>query len=246
MILKTLATRKSWIVSGLSAITLASSLLVAPPSQAADYCQCVEYVKRTFGITSAVGNAKDMIYSLPNLGFNRISSPQPGAVMVMQPSYRGAHPTYGHVGIIERVDNRNGNTYITLRAANQSGNQFTERNCNDVTVIGFATPVNGRSDVSYWVRGIQPPSVRVVNFSGKAGPYAVNIRSAPSLNASIVGRLQPNQSVSFNAWTYGDQVNDIWAGTPDKRWFRLKINGQDAWVASGVIWGNPPNSSPMP
>jgi surface antigen len=237
-------------ISALSFGGLGASLfLEASPAQAADFCQCVEYVKRRFGLQGAVGNAKDMIYSLPKLGFRQISSPQNGAVVIMQPSFPGADKTYGHVGVVESIQTSGSQVRITVRSANQIGNVFTELNCYNVSVIGFGTPVIGRGDVSFWVRNDNPPSnIIQVNFSGKAASTGVNIRSAPSLNASIVGRLQPNESVSFNAWTWGDVVNDYWVGTPDARWYRLnyKINGQDAWVASAVINGNAPGSRPMP
>jgi hypothetical protein len=227
----------------------ASLVFGASPAQAADFCQCVEYVKRRFGITVAVGHAKDMIYSLPNLGFRKVSSPQNGAVVIMQPSFPGADRTYGHVGIVESIQTTGSQVRIRVRGANQSGTQFTELNCRNVSVINFATPVNGRGDVSFWVRNNTPPSnIIQVNFSGKAAPTDVNIRSAPSLNAPTVGKLQPNQSVSFNGWTFGSVVNDYWIGKPDARWYRLsyKVNGQDAWVASAAINGNAPGSRPMP
>jgi surface antigen len=218
-------------------------------AQSAEFCQCVGYVKNRFGLQGAVGNAKDMIYSLPNLGFRQVSSPQVGAVVVMQPSFSGADPTYGHVGVVEAVRSSGSEVRIDVRGANQWGTPFTEYGCNNVTVIGFGTPVNGRSDVSFWVRdggSGNPSDIHLVSppFSGQAAPSGVNIRSAPSLSAAIVGRLEPNQSVSFDAWTYSDVVTDIWLGTPDARWFRLS-DGR-GWIASAVINGNPPNSSPMP
>lgn len=80
------------------------------------------------------------------------------------------------------------------------------------------------------------------SFSGNAAPSGVNIRSSPSLNAAIVGKLAPNQRAEFDAWAYGDSVQDVWAGWQDKRWYRLR--GTNNWVASGVIRGNPPSNPP--
>ncbi|TAH26752.1 MAG: hypothetical protein EAZ10_09510 [Oscillatoriales cyanobacterium] len=50
----------------------------------------------------------------------------------------------------ERV---NGNGTIAVRGSNQ-GNRglFGEFNCNNVNVTQFGTSVNGRRDVSFWVR----------------------------------------------------------------------------------------------
>lgn len=85
-------------------------------------------------------------------------------------------------------------------------------------------------------------NIRYVNFSGRAAWTGVNIRSGPSLNASILQRAQPNQLLYFDGWKYSDSVNDLWYNQPDARWY--KLSGQNAWVASAVIWGNAPGSTP--
>jgi murein DD-endopeptidase MepM/ murein hydrolase activator NlpD len=82
-------------------------------------------------------------------------------------------------------------------------------------------------------------------FTGKAAPAGVNVRSGPSLNASIIGKLRPNESRTFDAYQYGDEVKDIWSGKGDQRWYKLQ--GSSGWVASGVVFGNPsPNPSLQP
>ena len=94
--------------------------------------------------------------------------------------------------------------------------------------------------------------VRSVNsFSATAAPEGVNVRSSPQIKPdNIIGSLGRNERRVFNAYTYGDVVNDIWlsqpgAPVPDARWYRLpdKVQGQDGWVASGVVYGNP---NPVP
>jgi len=228
--------------------SVALSQVFASPSEAASFCQCVGYVKNRFGITAAVGNAKDMIYSLPNHGFTRVSNPQPGAVVIMQPSFRGSDPTYGHVGIVERTSVRNGSTFLTVRGANQGGRWFEEFRCTNVAIVDFATPVNGRSDVSYWVKGTtpQPPTnpIRIVNFSATSASSGINVRSGPGTNFGVVRRIGGNQRINFDAWQYGTTERDLWMGTPDARWYR--ISGTNQWVASAVVFGNAPNSRPMP
>ncbi|MEA5489646.1 MULTISPECIES: CHAP domain-containing protein [Pseudanabaena] len=224
------------------------SQLFASPSEAASTCQCVGYVKNRFGITAAVGNAKDMIHSLPRHGFTRVNSPQPGAVVIMQPTFRGAHARYGHVGIVERTSVRNGSTFLTVRGSNQGGRWFSEFNCTNVAIVDFATPVNGRSDVSYWVRGnvSRPPSnpIRSVRFSGTSASGGINVRSGPGTNFGVVRRIGGNQRINFDAWQYGTTERDLWMRTPDARWYR--ISGTNQWVASAVVFGNAPNSRPMP
>jgi hypothetical protein len=87
-----------------------------------------------------------------------------------------------------------------------------------------------------------PNNIVVVNFSATAAPEGVNVRSGPSLSASIVGRIGPNQRINFDAWTYGDAVPDRWTGKPDRRWYR--VAGTNNWVASAVVNGNAPGSQP--
>ena len=88
-------------------------------------------------------------------------------------------------------------------------------------------------------------TIRSTSFSGKAGPQGANLRSDRSSSASIVRVAPANTTLSFEAWGYGDVVNDIWTGQQDARWYKLR--GENVWVASAVIWGNPPgNPSPLP
>ena len=228
--------------------SVALSQIFASPSHAANLCECVAYVKNRFGITVAVGHAKDMIHSLPRLGFTRVNSPQAGAVVIMQPSFRGSHPTYGHVGIVETTSVRNGSTFLTVRGSNQGGRWFTESNCYNVALVDFANPVNGRTDVSYWVKGNTPTppanSIRYVNFSSITASSGVNGRSGPGSNFPIVRYSAGNQRVYFDAWQYGTTQRDLWLGTPDARWYR--ISGTNQWISSAVVFGNAPNSRPMP
>jgi surface antigen len=122
------------------------------------------------------------------------------------------------------------------------------------TTVGTISLILGVLNVNPQNASIQPMSAvaqttpcnairTVTSFFATAAPTGVNIRSAPSLSASIVGRLQPNERRSFDAWTYGDTVTDIWLNRPDARWYRL--SGTNTWVASGVVNGNP-NPAPPP
>ena len=142
---------KRFIAASLALGVTGASLLTAPSASYADqYCQCVGYVKNVLGISQAMGNAKDMIYSLPKKGFRQISSPTPGAIVIMQPNFPGSDRTYGHVGFVDSFDSRTGK--ITVRGANQGGKTYRDAGCTNVAVIGFRTPVVNRSDISFWVR----------------------------------------------------------------------------------------------
>ena len=238
--------------AAMAGLTIAQITIMSnvAPAQAAYSCQCVEYSKQAAGIPSsvAVGNAKDMIYSLPGQGFIKVN-PQVGTLVVMQTSFPGLSASgriYGHTGIVSAIRQSGGQTYITLRGANQGGTG-TDGNCNNVNDLAFGTAVNGRSDITFWGRGNNSTpsgdsSVRSVNFTGTTSSYSTNVRSAPSNTASIVGYINPNTRVSFSGWAYGPAVADVWSGKPDRRYYR--IAGTNNWVASAVINGNAPGSTP--
>ncbi|MEG3837127.1 S8 family serine peptidase [Microcoleus sp. Z1_C3] len=96
-----------------------------------------------------------------------------------------------------------------------------------------------------WENPPSKNSITWVNFSGSVGPSnGINLRYSP--NFSDRSSLNENwgKQLQFDAWTYGEVGTDLWLGTPDARWFKIK--GQNLWVPSAWIYGNPPNSSPMP
>jgi len=80
------------------------------------------------------------------------------------------------------------------------------------------------------------------DFEGVTSEYYTNIRSGPGLNNKVVGQVKPNTKLAFDAYTYGTGVTDIWLGTLDYRWYRIK--GTEIWIASAVVKGNAPSSTP--
>jgi surface antigen len=237
------------VIGILSAIPMAASLQSVANANSRP-CSCVDYVKNRFGITASVGHALNMNGSLPQHSFQKLSGPAVGAVVVMQPSFKGSDGQYGHVGIVESID---GQGRIRVRGANQGSNgASSEAGCSNVTVLGFAPSVFGRNDVAFWSRGGGSPvattpstgNVVGVNFSASTRREAVNIRSGPGTNHAQVGRLSPNQRVNFDAWTFGSVVQDPVARSSDARWYR--IAGTNNWVSSAAVAGNAPNSRPMP
>lgn len=65
-----------------------------------------------------------------------------------------------------------------------------------------------------------------------------------STGYSIVGSRSHNNYVNFDGWTYGERITDIALGTPDERWYR--IAGTNQWIASALVDGNAPGSTPLP
>ncbi|MEW6492094.1 MAG: S8 family serine peptidase [Cyanobacteriota bacterium] len=88
-------------------------------------------------------------------------------------------------------------------------------------------------------------NINWVNFSGTVGPsVGVNLRNSTRFSDRSPSNEPYNKRLEFDGWTYGETVTDLWLGTPDARWFKVK--GKNFWVPSAYIYGNPPNSSPMP
>ncbi len=88
-------------------------------------------------------------------------------------------------------------------------------------------------------------NINWVNFSGMVGPsIGVNLRNSTRFSDRSSRNEPKEKRLEFDAWVYGEVGTDIWLGTPDARWFKIK--GTNLWVPSAYINGNPPNSSPMP
>jgi len=232
----------------------ANTLLTAKPAVALQWCWCTDYVAKHFGLPNNYGNAGTWGDGyLRNNGFSQVGSPQIGAVVVMKPSFSPNRENAGHVGIIESI--RPGGL-LTVRGANQRydasyGYSVNDPNCNNVSVVKFGTSVTGRSDVTFWVKGNNPPSPQPpggfhsVNFSAWVmSTTGANLRNSPHLADRSNQNVAYRQTLAFDGWTYSDVVNDLQLGTPDARWY--KIAGQNLWVPSAYVNGNAPNSRPMP
>jgi murein DD-endopeptidase MepM/ murein hydrolase activator NlpD len=71
-----------------------------------------------------------------------------------------------------------------------------------------------------------------------------NVRSGRSTSSSLVKTLPAGQTFYFDAWGYGEEVMDTGYSPPrpDRRWYKLK--DENGWVASAVVQGDAPYSSP--
>jgi murein DD-endopeptidase MepM/ murein hydrolase activator NlpD len=82
--------------------------------------------------------------------------------------------------------------------------------------------------------------VRNESFPLRVGATAgINLRSDRRLSARTNQNIAFNQMVNFDAWGYGESVNDLWNGKPDALWY--KIRGQESWVPSAYMVGFPPS-----
>jgi surface antigen len=192
------------ILSSIAAIVTLPSIVVTP-AQSAIYCQCTTYVANKFSLPANYPHAGDWNDGyLQRNGFVQVG-PEVGAVAVMERTFPGADTTYGHVGLVETLNNGR----MTMRGANQSvgTNYVTENDCNNVRLTGFGANVNGDSRISFWKRGSSQttPTQTIPNVAlmvSKATGRALDGGAADGggvyLNASVVAsntyeqwRIQP-------------------------------------------------------
>jgi murein DD-endopeptidase MepM/ murein hydrolase activator NlpD len=71
-----------------------------------------------------------------------------------------------------------------------------------------------------------------------------NVRLGRSTSSGLVRKLPANRTFYIDAWGYGEVIPDTGykPPRPDARWYKLQ--NENAWVASAVVKGNAPNSSP--
>lgn len=132
----------------LLSLVVPASIVKAKPPQ----CTCVEYLKAYYGITESIGNAKDTGTWLLNHGFVAVSSPQVGAIAVMQPGFTGVTDPAGHVGIIASVSTTSTNQWkITLKGANQTaGSLFSEFGCDNVRNTSWGAYSKTSTKIKYY------------------------------------------------------------------------------------------------
>jgi surface antigen len=148
--------RVNRFTKGLQAIVLgalaAGSVATSLPSssEAQITCQCTQYVANRFGLRG-FPHAGDWDNGFLQRNRFRQVGPTVGSVVVMERSFPGSNTSFGHVGVVESID-RSGR--IRVRGANQyMGTPLVrEFGCNNVRSTPFGTSVNGRRDISFWVR----------------------------------------------------------------------------------------------
>ena len=147
--------KSSWRI----ATILLVLLLVLYPQKivqaaAASTCQCTAYIQHRFGITGGGPYAKDYGPFLKTKGFKQLSSPEVGAVAVMQPSFGwGVSTVAGHVSVITAVANLGKYWQITTIGANQSSAHMTQDGCTNVGYVTWPKyPKSwGANRISYWL-----------------------------------------------------------------------------------------------
>jgi surface antigen len=129
------------------------------------------------------------------------------------------------------------------------GSTFTDADARSLRVgQSVYIPVSYESGTGQPIENNPPSSdpdsesgINWVDFTGWVGPsQGVNLRHSPR-HEDRSNRNEPyGKKLEFDGWKHGETVTDIWLGTPDSRWFKVK--GTNYWVPSAYIWGNPSDS----
>lgn len=197
--------------------------------------QCVDlpnYISVKYFGKTLWGNAIDLLNSAAALGYrveynevgNVNSRPLAGAVFVMDTTYIAGHP-YGHTGIV--IEDSDGYTMKTIEQ-NVDGNadalyvggpaRYMERNFDGI--LGwFYFPVDDNEVVEENTDLITLPEVRVYTV----GVEQLNIRTAPSLDAEIVGTYE--QGDEFNYMEFCNANGYEWLSY-------ISYSGERRYVAS--------------
>ncbi len=117
-------------------------LVLAPATQAsaapASFCQCVIYVQNYIGRINT-GHAKDAGQALKARGYRESTSPMGiNDIVVLQPNFKGANPTSGHIAFLASYSSRGGTVSVILRGANQPGGWWTDHGCYNVSRWSFS------------------------------------------------------------------------------------------------------------
>jgi hypothetical protein len=141
-------------VALISVVALALATPAAARAASPHRCECVEFVKRYFGLKGAAGNARDMGPFLAAHGFRRLKMPVAGAVVILQPGYyrHGEGSVYGHAGVITAVNRVDAHHWVlSVRSANQLARPQAQLGCNNVSLKWFGPLADNSRLVSYWL-----------------------------------------------------------------------------------------------
>lgn len=208
---------------------------IYPAGQCTDECAtdapwCVRY--------GNLGNAKDWGHNWASHGGVLSGAPHVGAIACFQPGCDGASAPYGHVGIVKQI---NGNTFLIEEENGPAGpGRDDTRWCavsSGVVFLLEAAPAPPAPT--------PPPSVHVEPFSVRVMAKCTakaNIRALPTTASAVLRQAGPGQALNCVAWTRGPVETDLELGTPDDRWYEVAGGG---WVASALVDGNAPGSTPL-
>lgn len=133
------------------------AMTVSAAAYAAEYCQCVKYVKNRVGDQSSAGDATNMDGYLKKNGYRLVDlnydMPKNKDVIIFRYYYRnGFDKRYGHVGLVSHAyKNSNSSISLGLISANmRTSNEYPEAGCTNVSGKMINIPKNKFSAVAVY------------------------------------------------------------------------------------------------
>jgi len=99
--------------------------------------------------------------------------------------------------------------------------------------------------------GIVTPSERAVNIVNESftawvvSSNGITLRNSPNTSDRSNLVVKYGDTLTFDGWTYGEQLNDLTTQKPDALWYRFRSNGGTYWVPSAWTGGYPGSLPPL-
>lgn len=91
-------------------------------------------------------------------------------------------------------------------------------------------------------------AVNIVNENFTAwvvSSNGINLRNSPNTSDRSNFVVKTGDTLTFDGWTYGEQLSDLTTGEADALWYRFQYNGGTYWVPSAWTGGYPGSRPPL-
>ncbi|MCC3606279.1 MAG: S8 family serine peptidase [Microcoleus sp. PH2017_29_MFU_D_A] len=99
--------------------------------------------------------------------------------------------------------------------------------------------------------GLVTPTERAVNIINEnftawvVSSNGITLRNSPNTSDRSNFVVKTGDTLSFDGWTYGEQLSDLTTGKADALWYRFRYNGGTYWVPSAWTGGYPGSKPPL-
>ncbi|MEG4311225.1 S8 family serine peptidase [Microcoleus sp. AT8-B1] len=93
--------------------------------------------------------------------------------------------------------------------------------------------------------GLVTPTERAVNIINEnftawvVSSNGITLRNSPNTSDRSNFVVKTGDTLTFDGWTYGEQLSDLTTKEPDALWYRFRYNGGTYWVPSAWTGGYP-------
>ncbi|MEK0187070.1 S8 family serine peptidase, partial [Microcoleus anatoxicus] len=99
--------------------------------------------------------------------------------------------------------------------------------------------------------GLVTPTERAVNIINEnftawvVSSNGITLRNSPNTSDRSNFVVKTGDTLTFDGWTYGEQLSDLTTGEADALWYRFRYNGGTYWVPSAWTGGYPGSRPPL-